>query len=212
MHYSIRVLLADDHPFVRAGIKATLAAEPGILVVGEASDGHQALYMCQELQPDILLLDLGMPGPSPFDTVAALHSSCPALRIVVLTAYDDDAYIRSFKNTGVAGYLIKDEMPQTIVRALHGVMRGERWFIQTINAQLTRVSNNRLDVALPNPLTTREVGVLRLVVGGNTNHEIGTALGISEKTVEKYLGEIFTKLDVATRVEAAVWAVRTGLA
>lgn len=214
MQQVIRVFLADDHPFVRAGIRATLADEPGVTVVGEAGDGRQVQQMCYELQPDVLLLDLSMPGPTPVETVKSLRNLCPSLRILVLTAFDDDAYFRSLKNAGVAGYVLKDEMPRTMVSALYGIMRGERWFVHPMPRSarsLSTAAPTEQATKSPAPLTNRELSVLRLVVTGKANHEIGNTLGISAKTVEKHLGEVFTKLAVTTRVEAAVWAVRSGI-
>lgn len=210
-HTTIRVLIADDHPLIRAGICTTLATEPSLVVVGEASNGDEAIALCRELTPDVLLLDLSMPGHSPMVTVTTLRQNYPYVKILVLTAYDDDAYVRGLKIAGVAGYILKDQMPRTIVRAIYGVMRGERWFFQQLNNEILYERIVPPQIPLSNPLTIRELGVLKLVVSGKTNYEIGSALGISEKTVEKHLGEVYTKLEVTTRVEAAVWAVRAGL-
>ena len=212
MHSIIRVLLADDHPFVRAGVRAMLMNDLALCVVGEASDSNEALQLCLELAPDVLLLDLSMPGPSPLETVALLHLHCPTVRVLVLTAFDDDAYIRALRNAGVAGYLLKDEMPTTVVQAIYGAMRGEPWFMQPRETRLARTRAGEFAPTLIHALTPRERSVLRLVVTGQTNTEIADTLGISEKTVEKHLDSLFGKLEVSTRVEAAVWAVRSGLA
>jgi DNA-binding NarL/FixJ family response regulator len=204
----IRVLLADDHPLIRAGIRTILTAEPDVRLVGEAIDGDDAQRLCRTLQPDVLLLDLNMPGPSPVETVAAIRSDCPALHVLVLTAHDDDAYVRALVAAGVDGYVLKDDATEAVVRAIHSVMQGDTWFSRPV---MDKLAQPQARGALPSTkptLTTRELEVLRLVVAARTNQEIARALGISVKTVEKHLAELFTKLGVASRVEAAVQAVR----
>src|SRR5512145_495709 len=135
MNDPIHVLLADDHPLVRSGIRATLTAAPDMLVVGEAIDGNEAQSRCLELQPDILLLDLRMPGPAPLETMAYLRKHCPQVKVVVLTAYDDDAYVRGMMAAGVAGYVLKDEATEAIVRAIRTVMQGDRWLSRMVVEQ-----------------------------------------------------------------------------
>jgi len=209
MSKTIRVLLADDHPLVRTGIRATLMIEPDLLLVGEAINGHEAQRLCQELQPDILLLDLNMPGPPPGETITAVHEHSPQTYVIVLTAYDDDAYVRGMVAAGVAGYVLKDEASEVLVRAIRAVMQGDTWFSRPILEKLLHHVSASAEVS---NLTARELEVLRLVATGKTNQEIAIALAISVKTVEKHLGEVFVKLGVASRVEAAVQAVRLGLA
>src|ERR687885_2099883 len=185
----IRVLLADDHPLIRAGIRTILTAEPDVRLVGEAIDGTDAQHLCRTLQPDVLLLDLNMPGPSPAETVAVLRTECPAVHVLVLTAHDDDAYVRALVAAGVDGYVLKDDATEAVVRAIHTVMQGDTWFSRLVMDKLVQVGT-RGDVPSKNPaLTMREIQVLRLVVEGKTNQEIARALGISVKTVEKHLGE-----------------------
>jgi two-component system, NarL family, response regulator LiaR len=207
---STRVLLVDDHPVVRAGIKNLLSQAPDIEVVGEASDGSDALKLVEELSPDILLLDMEMPGLSGNEVAQKLQSSGSSVRILALSAHDDKQYIQELLSNGAAGYLIKEEVPETIVEAVRGVARGERgWVSRQVAAQMStwmqdEEQNNRKG------LTSREIQVLHAVVDGKTNQEIGLLLGISEKTVEKHLEGVFAKLNVASRVEAAVRAVREG--
>lgn len=208
---AIRIVVADDHPFVRDGIRVTLDKVPEFRVLAEVSNNYEVQSFCQKLQPDVLLLDLNMPGPSVIDTIARLRSQCPNLRIIILTATDDPVYVRTLRKIGINAYLLKEEMPRTVVMVIFEVVRaGKNDFLT--RAPSTASHSDRLAPPIKNPLTPREMGVLQHVVIGKTNSEIGAALGISEKTVEKHLGEIFSKLDVNTRVEAAVWAVRSGLA
>ena len=121
---TIRVLIADDHPLIRTALRGTLAPAPDIHVVGEASNGTETIHRCQQLRPDVLLLDLSMPGPSALDIVAQLRTSMPSTRILVLTAFDDDAYVRPLIGAGIHGYLLKDEAPDVIVQAIRTVSRG----------------------------------------------------------------------------------------
>jgi DNA-binding NarL/FixJ family response regulator len=206
----IRVILADDHPVVRNGIRHLLEKVVDIEVLGEASTGGEALSLVQELKPDILLLDMEMPDLNGREVAAKLQQMGSPVKILALSAYDDPVYIRELLESGAVGYLVKEEAPETIVEAVRGVAHGEQgWVSRRIAAQM--VSWVRGDEAERSQLTPREVDVLRLVVDGNTNQSIANSLGISEKTVEKYMDAIFTKLNVSSRVEAAVYAVRIGL-
>ena len=206
----IRVLLADDHPVVRSGIRNLLEKASGIKVVGEASDGEEALNMVQDIQPDILLLDMEMPKLRGVDVAKQLRATGSPVRILVLSAYDDRQYILELLANGAAGYLTKEEAPETIVEAVLGVARGEEgWVSRRVGAHIAKWM--RAEEIGKLHLTSREVEVLRLVVEGKTNQEIGHQLDISEKTVEKHLEGVFSKLGVTSRVEAAVQAVRDGI-
>lgn len=205
----IKVLLVDDHPVVRSGIRTLIEQVPDIDVVGEASTGAEALQMTRELNPDVLLLDMEMPDISGNQVANQLLKEGSSVRILALSAHDDKQYIQELLAIGAAGYLVKEEVPEAIIEAVRGVARGEQgWVSRRIAAQLS--SWMRDDVHEKTDLTPREIEVLRTVVAGKTNQEIGLTLGISEKTVEKHLEGIFTKLGVASRVEAAVLAVREG--
>jgi len=207
---TIRVLLADDHPVVRTGIRNLLEKAVDIDVVGEASSGSEALKLVEECNPDVLLLDLELPDVKGTEVAQKLQKSGSTVKILILSAYDDRAYIQEVLQLGAAGYLMKEEAPEAIVEAVHGVANGENgWVSRSIAAQM--VSWVRGDESKATKLTPREMDVLRLVVAGKTNQNIAVALTISEKTVEKYLESIFAKLSVASRVEAAVYAVREGL-
>jgi two-component system response regulator DegU len=204
----IRVVLADDHPVAREGLCNLLTKSVDIEVVGEAGDGSEALRLAQELKPDVLLLDMEMPGLKGIEVAQQLQAAKSTVRILALSAYDDRQYISELLAGGAAGYLIKEESPQTIIEAVRGVARGEQgWVSRQVAARMIAWNQGADKTAL----TDRELQVLKLVVAGKTNQEIGLALGISEKTVEKHLDNIFTKLNVSSRVEAAVRAVRDEL-
>lgn len=204
------VLLVDDHPVVRSGIRNLLEKAPDIVVVGEASDGTEALRMVKELSPDILLLDMEMPGLSGNEVAQALLKEGASVRILALSAHDDRQYIQELLANGAAGYLVKEEVPEAIIEAVRGVSRGEQgWVSRRIAAKMSTWMREERSERMS--LTPREKEVLASVVAGKTNQEIGVVLGISEKTVEKHLEGIFNKLGVASRVEAAVQAVREGM-
>ncbi|RPI87974.1 MAG: DNA-binding response regulator [Chloroflexi bacterium] len=203
------VVLVDDHPVVRAGIKNLLERAPDIVVIGEASDGNDALKMVTDLSPDVLLLDMELPGISGSEVAQKLQKAGAQTKILALSAHDDKQYIQELLANGAAGYLVKEEVPEAIVEAVRGVSRGEKgWVSRRVAAQMSTWMGGETQER--NGLTTREVQVLQNVVAGKTNQEIGLTLGISEKTVEKHLEGIFGKLGVASRVEAAVRAVREG--
>jgi len=207
---TIRVVLADDHPLAREGLRNLLEKAVDIKVVGEAADGAEALRLVEELGPDVLMLDMEMPGLKGVEVAQQLQTSQNAVRILALSAYDDKEYIRGLLASGAAGYLTKGELPEAIIEAVRGVARGEQgWVSRQIAAQMAAWTQEQAATEIS--LTDREKQVLSLVVEGKTNQEIGLALEISEKTVEKHLDSVFTKLEVSSRVEAAVRAVRDGL-
>jgi DNA-binding NarL/FixJ family response regulator len=203
----IRVLIVDDHPIVRQGIRNLLEAEVGITVVGEASSGMEALEQIEFLHPDVVLLDMELQDISGVEVVKKISQSGTRPRILGLSSYDNPEYITQLVSLGASGYLIKDEVPDAIAEAVRGVARGETgWVSRKVAARLSQIlQDERGEVR---ELTPRELDVLRLVVEGKTNAEVGLALGISEKTVEKHMDAIFKKMGVVSRVEAAVMAVR----
>lgn len=204
----IRVVLVDDHPLAREGLRNLLDKAIDIEVVGEADNGTAALHLVETLKPDVLVLDMEMPDLSGVEVAQRLKSANASVRVLALSAHNDKAYIVGLLANGAAGYLVKEEMLQTIVEAVRGVARGEQgWLSRQVSAQISSWTQETQN----NNLTPREMEVLALVVEGKTNQEIGLALGISEKTVEKHLVNVFAKLAVSSRVEAAVYAVREGL-
>jgi len=204
----IRVLLADDHPLVRSGIRATLVAERDLTLVGEATDGHEAQRLGRELKPDVLLLDLSMPGPRPAEMVDYLREHCPEVRVLVLTAYDDDAYVRSVMAAGVVGYVLKDEMPETVVRAIRAVVQGDTWFSRPIVEKMAQMEDKRAEES---SLTERERQILGMMAQGWDNAHIAAELCLAEQTVRNYVSGIYKKLQVRSRAEAIVWARERGL-
>ncbi len=208
----IRAVLADDHPLVRAGLRTVLAGVAGIELVGEAVDGQAARRMVQELQPDVLLLDLSMPGPPAVETVAWLAERCPQVKVLILTAYDDDAYVRGMVAAGVAGYVLKDEAPEAVVRAIRTVVGGDAWFSRRVVDKLGRLEVNK-DVHLTKiSLSERDAPVLRLIAQGWDNARIAVELCVAEPTVRNYVSRIYTALGVRSRAEAIVWARENGYA
>lgn len=202
----IRVVLADDHPVARAGIRKFLEKEADIQVVGEASSGEEALQMVRDLTPDVLLLDMEMPGLKGVDVAREVKEKKLPVHILALSTYDNKQYILGLLNSGASGYLVKEEVPEIIIDAVRGVARGEHgWVSRRIAANLTHWM--QYDGSKKENLTDREVEVLRQLVLGKTNQEIAVVLGISYKTVEKHIDSIYSKLGVASRVEAAVTAV-----
>ena len=207
---SIRVVIADDHPITRAGIKRFLDRAMDIDVIGEASTGEQALELVEQLIPDVLLLDMELPDLKGVTVAKRLKESGSPVHILALSTYNNKQYIFGLLSIGAAGYLTKEEVPETILDAVRGVARGEQgWVSRKVAAVMSTWAQD--DVSQPSDLTDRELQVLHGVVDGKTNQEIGLDLGISQKTVEKHLESIFSKMKVSSRVEAAVMAVRQGM-
>ena len=206
----IRVVLTDDHPVVRSGIRQLLEKTADIVVVGEASDGPEALRLVSELLPDVLLLDMEMPGETGVQVARQLQVAGSPVRILALSAYDDEQYIVGLLASGAAGYLTKEQALETIAEAVRGVAHGEDgWLSRRAAAQMAAWA--RKGPSHTNGLTEREIDVMRLAARGWTNDHIAEALTISERTVRFHLTNVYTKLGVGTRGAAIAWAVREGL-
>ncbi|MEU8442197.1 response regulator transcription factor [Streptomyces microflavus] len=204
----IRVLLADDHPVVREGLRGMLDADPGLEVVGEASSGPGAEALCAELLPDIVLMDLRMPGGGGVDSIRRIRAAGLLCRVVVLTTYESDSDILRAVEAGASGYLLKDLGRTELAAAVRAADRGETVLAPSVAARL--VDRLRSVPELPR-LSERETQVLRLVAEGCTNAEIGRQLFIGESTVKTHLLRAFGKLGVNDRTAAVTGAMRQGL-
>jgi DNA-binding NarL/FixJ family response regulator len=202
MTEQIRIVLADDHPLIRSGLRTRLEAEPDIVVVGEAADGNEVQQMCRDREFDVLVLDLRMPGPPATTTVRFVHEHRARVRVLVLTAYDDDAYVRGMLAAGVAGYVLKDEAPDALVQAVRSVAHGGTSFSQGVVAVLTHSTRSAAGPAL----SEREQELLDLLTRGWDNARLAQELRLGEQTVRNYLSRLYGKLGVRTRSEAIVWA------
>jgi len=206
----IRVVITEDHPVVRAGIRDMLLSVDGIELVGDAANGVEAMQKVEALRPDVMLLDIELPDSTGVDITRKILASFPETKILILSGHEDKHYIRALFELGVSGYLTKDEAPESIIEAIRSVASGETgWVSRRVSSQLSRMMYD--ETQAPTNLTPREDQVLNLVVEGKTNQAIAANLGISEKTVEKYVENIFRKLGVSSRVEAAVDAVRRSM-
>ncbi len=210
----IRVLIADDHHVVRGGLRALLETEEDIIVVGEASDGVEAVLKTRSLNPDVLLLDLVMPRKNGIEAIQDIKHENPEARILVLTSFSDDDKVFAAIKAGALGYLLKDSSTQELIQAIRDVYNGESSLHPAIARKLIR-ELNRPAGNLPQtdePLTEREVEVLVYVARGYSNQEIADALIISERTVRTHVSNILSKLHLANRTQAALYALKEGLA
>lgn len=209
---SISVLIVDDHAVVRRGLRAFLESEGDIKVVGEAQDGAQALQQAQQLLPDVVLMDLVMPGMNGITAIREIRAVCSKSRVLVLTSFSEDDKIFPSIKAGALGYILKDTPAEDLGRAIRSVARGEFLLHPEIAGKvLAELSSLGQEPPPQTSLTPREMEVLHLVAQGQTNHEIARNLCISIKTVKAHIGNILSKLHMADRTQAAVYAVRQGL-
>jgi DNA-binding NarL/FixJ family response regulator len=203
----IRILVVDDHPIVRSGISSILATQPDFEIVGEAANGNDAVEAAARLAPDLVLMDLRMPGLNGVGASTAILAARPSTRIVVLTTYASDGEVLRAIEAGAVGYLLKDVPHEELFRALRAVARGERYLAPVVTERLMA----RLQQPTHLTLTDREIDVLRAVSRGDGNKRIAAALGIAEPTVKAHLVHIFEKLGVENRTAAARVARDLGL-
>jgi DNA-binding NarL/FixJ family response regulator len=204
---ALTVLIADDHPVVREGLRGMLSAEPGLTVVAEASSGGEAVVMARQYRPDVVLMDLRMPGGDGVQATSGVLAAAPGSRVVVLTTYETDADIIRAVEAGATGYLLKDAPRADLIAAIRAAARGETVLGPTVAGRL--VSHLRRPAT--EPLSGRETDVLALVASGQTNAEIGRTLFIGEATVKTHLLRAFSKLGVSDRTAAVTKAIELGM-
>lgn len=219
----IRILLADDHAVLRAGLKALLSAQPDMDIVGEAGDGLEALQQAEQVRPDVVLADVGMPGVNGLELTRRLAESLPETRVLILTVHEDQSFLHRALRAGAAGYLVKRAAEEDLLAGIRAVARGEAFLFPSMTKQLIedfrrRSSRGRArgDGEPPSPdrydgLTRREVEVLRLIAQGYSNAQIAERLVISVKTVESHRARIVGKLGMRSRVELVRYAMGKGL-
>jgi len=208
----IKVLIVDDHTVVRKGIRALLETEPGITVVGEAGDGEAAVHKALALKPDVVLMDLVMPKLDGVRATRELKEKLPGVKILVLTSFAEDKRIVEAIEAGALGYLLKDSSPEDLLRAIREVHRGESSLHPKVAQRLiSRLRGGEREREWKE-LSERELAVLRLIARGLSNREIAKELGISEPTVRTHVSNILRKLHLKSRTQAALYALREGLA
>lgn len=213
MDEAIRILVADDHPVVREGLRLLISTEPDLVLVGEAVDGLDVVAKEQTLRPDVILLDLVMPRQDGIAAISAIRQTNLHARILVLTSFAQDDKLFPAVKAGALGYLLKDAAPSDILTAIREVARGEASLQPIIALKVLRELNRPPDLPLAkDPLTERELAVLRLVAGGLANEEIADRLVISERTVRTHVSNILAKLHLANRTQATLYALREGIA
>jgi DNA-binding NarL/FixJ family response regulator len=200
----LRILVADDHLVYRMGIRSLVGNEPGMKVVGEATDGTSAIELYRKLQPDVMLLDLRMPQKNGIEVVQTIRSEFPEARILVVTSYQTEEEIYQVLRAGALGYILKDMGREMLIEAIQSVQAGVSWVSPTIQRQFTERS-------LRETLTAREVEVMRLLAKGLTNREIARVFNIAESTVKNHVNSLLAKLDVSDRTEAVTLCLVRGV-
>lgn len=212
----ISVLIAEDHTLVREGLRMMLENEPDLEVVGEAIDGRKAVAMATELRPDVVLMDIAMPGLNGLEATRQLVKTLPATRIIILTAHGDDAYVKSAVDSGASGFLLKQDSTRDVCRAVREVQQGGIHYSSPIAKRFVRINpqtrNRTGKVERKGPqLTSREMEVLQLIAEGKANKETAAELGISIKTVEKHRGHLMEKLDIHDTAGLTRHAIAAGI-
>lgn len=214
MNEAIRVLIADDHSLFRQGLAVLLASLPGLEVVSEAANGHEALAATLETLPDVVLMDIQMPGGNGLEATRRILAKAPSVGILMLTMFDDDESVFMAMRAGARGYILKGADQEQLVRAIQAVARGEALFSPGIAARLLaffQTPHPSLPLNIFPELTRRELEVLKLIAAGTGNREIARQLELSDKTVRNYISNIFSKLQVVDRAQAIIKARDAGL-
>jgi DNA-binding NarL/FixJ family response regulator len=213
-HEVLHVLIADDHPLFRNGMRALLDADPDTLVVGEATTGEEAIALAAELQPDVVLMDVQMPGTSGIEATRRIIATSPHIRILMVTMFEDDSSVFTALRAGARGYVLKGANPDEILKAIQLVGSGQAIFSPAIATRLIDFFGSLQPAALPHAfpeLTEREREILGLIAEGQSNAQIARRLNLSGKTVANYVSNIFGKLQVADRAQAMLRARDAGL-
>lgn len=208
---SIRVLVVDDHAVVRSGLRRVLDAAEGIETVGEAPNAERAVFEALEHKPDVILLDVTMPGKSGIEGMPALFQAVPEAKVLVLSMHDDPRYVRAAFEAGASGYVLKEAADTEVVDAVRSVASGERYLHPALGARLVAAEAEERKRAQADPLSEREREVLQLLALGHTNQEIATKLYISVRTAETHRAHIMQKLGLTSRAELVRYALDQGL-
>jgi len=208
---TIRVLVVDDHAVVRAGLRRILDAEDDVETVGEAPDGERAVFEAMQLQPDVVLMDVVMPGKSGIEATRAVLQAVPVTKVLVLSMQDDPRYAREAFDAGASGYVMKEAADDEVVDAIRAVAAGQRYLHPALGARLLAAESEERRRAAEDPLSEREREVLRLLALGHTNQEIAKLLYISVRTAETHRAHIMRKLDLSSRAELVRYALAEGL-
>lgn len=212
MSRPIRVLITDDHPIVRKGLRTLISSEPGMEVIGEAADGIEAVLKTRQLKPDLLLLDMVMPRQDGLQTIQEIRRENEEVGILVLTSFAEDSKIFPAIKAGASGYLLKDTAPEQLIQAIYDVHAGKSSLDPSVALKVIQELNRPSTLPLTHsPLTERELEVLKLVAQGLTNSEIAHELYIGERTVGNHISTILGKLHLANRTQAALFALREGI-
>jgi DNA-binding NarL/FixJ family response regulator len=204
-------VIADDHPVVRAGILGLLGKEPNIQLAGETGEGQQVEALADRMVPDVLVLDVNMPGLDAVGVTSRLTQQHPTLRVLVLTAFDDEAYAAGLLAAGATGYVLKDEALDSLAAAVRSVARGDSWISQRVAGRLARKAVSPAHSPETETITPREREVLRLLALGLRNDEIAEKLVISRRTVQNHVSTLYGKLGLQSRAEAVLFAIRHGI-
>jgi len=210
----IRVLLADDHPIVRQGLRRLLEVEDGFVVIGEAGTGLEAMQLAERLKPDILVLDLMLPGLNGLEVTLQLSQRLPETHILILSMHSSDAYVIQALRNGAKGYILKDTGPNELVQAIRQVIAGRRYLSSRLSERLLDTFLSKSDEMVEDPyqqLTAREREVLQLAAEGYTNVEIGNMLSLSSRTVELHRANMMSKLGLHNSSELVRYAIRKGI-